>query len=118
MRLRDLLLGMCAIFTTLLAFGQNFDTPPPNPLSFSPNVIKIESWRVHAGDDPAWATAQFDDAGWASVSLPPRALGLNSLAGYHWYRTAGAVPTSLQGHDLAVFVSILDQVYEVYAEGP
>jgi hypothetical protein len=67
MRLSTLLLGMC-MAAALPALGQYLETLPP-----SPDVITIQSWRVHPGDNLAWATPDFDDEAWASVPLPQRA---------------------------------------------
>ena len=42
-----------------------------------------DGWRVHEGDDPAWAQASFDDRGWTTVSLE----NLGAAAqGRRWYR--------------------------------
>src|SRR5581483_6602019 len=61
-------------------------------------------WKFHKGDNPVWAQADFNDAGWASIDLTPpqgsfdpflgttgfvpgwTTLGDNGYSGYAWYR--------------------------------
>lgn len=111
MGIRTLLLRMC-LAVSMPALGQYLEKLPP-----SLDVITIQSWRVHDGDNLAWAQPDCNDAGWASVPFPARSSGSNELQGFHWYRTMVSIPPSWRVRDLAVSIGPLDEVYEVYAEG-
>lgn len=46
-------------------------------------------WKIKTGDDPSWAAANFDDAGWTKARVPVRWEddGLAAYDGLAWYRT-------------------------------
>jgi hypothetical protein len=52
------------------------------------------NWRFRAGDNPAWAAANFDDSGWRLVPTGKSwdQLGLQHVRGYVWYRTKVNLP--------------------------
>ena len=92
-------------------------------------------WRFHLGDDPHWASPDFDDAAWETVDLtpPPGAhdgdvglpgyvpgwnqRGHANVTGYAWYRLKvsvtgdGNAPLALAGPTL------VDSTYELYVDG-
>ena len=86
------------------------------PACAQKEIITVTNWRVHQGDNPAWAAPDFDDSHWAEIPY----LELNSFnyaAGAHWYRGTFQVPADFAGQDLAVGMGPLDEVYDVYIDG-
>lgn len=48
-------------------------------------IVTITDWRVHAGDNPAWARPNFDDSTWARIEYSQLySSGLET--GTRWYR--------------------------------
>jgi len=86
-------------------------------LPASNDVVALDSWRVHEGDDLTWARADFDDSTWTETSSPKETPGLLVQSGFRWYRTTVVLPERLEGRELAIDVGPLDEVYEVYVEG-
>jgi sigma-B regulation protein RsbU (phosphoserine phosphatase) len=69
-------------------------------------------WRVHEGDDPAWASPGFDDSGWAPVRLDH--LG-PSQSGWRWYRLHVKLH---EGHpDLSLLIEGGEGTYAAYVNG-
>jgi sigma-B regulation protein RsbU (phosphoserine phosphatase) len=69
-------------------------------------------WRVHEGDNPAWANPAFDDSAWEPAELDD--LG-PSRPGWRWYRLH---ITLHEGHpDLALLFYGADSAYELYVNG-
>ncbi len=69
-------------------------------------------WRVHSGDNPAYAGPDFDDNQWRTVSLASQS---DAPAGWQWYRLRVKLPT--EHPSLALLVSGGDGTYEVYLNG-
>jgi hypothetical protein len=86
-------------------------------LPASNDVVVLDSWRVHEGDNLAWSRPDFDDSKWTETSSPKESLGLLVQSGYRWYRTTVELPERLEGRELAIGIGPLDEVYEVYVEG-
>ncbi|HTW48890.1 MAG TPA: SpoIIE family protein phosphatase [Acidobacteriaceae bacterium] len=55
-----------------------------------------QSWRFHAGDNPQWALAGFDDAHWSLLDLDKSwaQQGYAGYSGYAWYRIRLRLPAS------------------------
>ena len=83
----------------------------------SEDVIALDNWKMHFGDDPQWATPGFDDSGWASSAGPSREPGRSKYQGYRWYRTTINIPDNFLGRDLGLGLGLVEEVYEVYVEG-
>ena len=107
MCLKSLLLWMGILAAALPAVAQ-----PSAP----DEVIVLNAWRFHAGDDMNWASPGFDDSAWAASAVPGL---LNSADAYRysWYRTTVMLPGELQGRPLAIALPPIDEVYEVYVNG-
>jgi len=76
-----------------------------------PGAVDISSgWRVHAGDDLAWAQPDFDDQSWSVEDT-----GATLSAGWRWYRKRISVP--VQGQPLVLLIIAPGNDYEVYANG-
>jgi len=86
-------------------------------LAPQPDVLSLQTWRIHPGDDMRWASPAFDDSRWQTVSYPVQEPSAKLSGGFHWYRTTVSLPPSLQGRDLAIGIGPLDEVYDIYVEG-
>ena len=91
-------------------------------LAFSAKGQQEPEWRMASGDDPRWASPDFDDSSWT----PDRGLvGSTAIAmstaqwpaGVHWYRTAIDLAPEWRGKALGIEVGPLQDAYAVYAEG-
>ncbi|HTX75721.1 MAG TPA: SpoIIE family protein phosphatase [Terracidiphilus sp.] len=71
-----------------------------------------QGWRMHAGDNPAWAQPAFDDTAWPSISFGAQ---YDDGAGWRWYRLRVHLPASHP--PIALLVTGGDGAYEVYANG-
>ena len=52
-------------------------------------IVELDGpWRFQIGDDPRWADPNFDDSAWPAMTLDKSLAeqGLDSYAGYAWYR--------------------------------
>ncbi|MGA7521242.1 MAG: SpoIIE family protein phosphatase [Acidobacteriaceae bacterium] len=80
-------------------------------------VISIHGpWRFHKGDNPAWASPNFDDSQWAQIDYSR--LDYSGLpTGSRWYRATFQVPADFEGQELALGMAPLEEVYDVYVEG-
>jgi hypothetical protein len=79
-------------------------------------VTQTEGWRAHSGDDPAWASPEFDDSSWTTISLDRAAFPREFIAGHsRWFRKRIHLPA--QPGPMQLVVSALDGSYEVYVDG-
>ena len=86
------------------------------PATAQKEIVTVTNWRVHAGDNPAWAKPDFDDSQWAKIEYSQ----LNSpglATGTRWYRATFQVPADFAGQELAVGMGPLEEVYDVYVDG-
>jgi phosphoserine phosphatase RsbU/P len=82
------------------------------------DVVALNAWHMHQGDDVAWARVELDDSQWQPIGPPQRPSGLViSDPGFRWYRTTVELPSSLVGQDLAIGMGPASEVYEIYVEG-
>ncbi len=106
------------------------------PITLSEPALPLNGpWKFHAGDDPRWAGADFDDFGWQDYVLdsahpaptPVEALQLNAIpgwqqhghpgyTGYAWYRIRLRAPQQSGAIALLMPASV-DDAYEVYVNG-
>jgi phosphoserine phosphatase RsbU/P len=104
MRLRSILPGLLLLGCAAVAVAQN-------------DFVSLADWRVHTGDDAAWARPDFDDSTWTQTSFPKTEFHEPNAEGWHWYRCTFQVPAELRGRQLALGLAAFDDVYEVYVEG-
>lgn len=76
-------------------------------------------WSFHPGDNPAWASADFDDSSWTRLQVPLSwgVQGFQDVSGIAWYRirvNRGAWPSD---RPLGVTIGKVDAAYELYADG-
>src|ERR1019366_7102336 len=81
-------------------------------------ILEINNWRMHEGDDPAWARPDYDDSRWEASPAPARTGGpAKAYAETIWYRATIAIPPGLSGRDLPIGMPMLDEVYTLYFDG-
>jgi len=61
-------LTLCLILLPLLVLAQKREVFRIDSLT-KEGVLLNQGWKWHAGDNPEWAKAEFDDAGWQSVNI-------------------------------------------------
>ena len=114
--MRNLIL--CLIWFPLLAFAQKREVFRIESLP-KEGVLLNQGWKWHAGDNPEWAKAEFDDSKWKF--LPPLDL-MDSLpqklrpSGIRWFRLKLEFGKSLSK---AILALAIDQVgaSEIYMNG-
>ena len=85
------------------------------------DAVPLEgAWQFHTGDDPAWASPDFDDSSWSSISANQNwgSQGYYSYAGFAWYRYRLSIKqTPNAPQDLALLIPAVDDAYELYWNG-
>ncbi|HTV81242.1 MAG TPA: hypothetical protein VME18_01235 [Acidobacteriaceae bacterium] len=65
---KQLLLLICVLVVAVQAQGP----PAAETAQLPPGTADLaRGWRSHSGDNPAWATPEFDDSSWQPVTLAP-----------------------------------------------
>ena len=101
------LLGLC-----LMASGLWAQTVDATEWRSGTVDLSGSQWRVHEGDDVAWAQVNFDDSGWKTVELDE--LGAARL-GSRWYRLHVNLG---KGHPHEhLLISGGDGIYEAFVNG-
>jgi len=77
------------------------------------------SWKFTIGDDPRWASPQFDDSSWDQILVPDswEKQGYDDYNGYAWYRKrfhSGSVP---KNSPVYLVLGNIDDVDIVYLNG-
>ena len=74
-------------------------------------------WRFHSGDNPAWASPNFDDSQWTLLRSDESWAGqrYKGYSGYAWYRFRIAIPAGLD-HVSLVLPPMMTS-YQVYVDG-
>ena len=70
-------------------------------------------WRIHRGDDPSFASPDFDDRSWQTVTL--YGLAYRQSPGVYWYRMRVQVPP--QHGPLALDIAGVKGGYQIYLNG-
>ena len=77
-------------------------------------------WEFHLGDNPAWASPEFDDSKWEQlrVDRPWESQGHPGYTGFAWYRRKISLSQpSEKASDLAILMPLVDYSYEIYWNG-
>jgi len=77
-------------------------------------------WQFHPGDNPAWASPDFDSSKWEQVTAdkPWGMQGHASLAGFAWYRCSIALtPAPGIPAQFSLLVPKVSDAYEIYWNG-
>jgi phosphoserine phosphatase RsbU/P len=74
-------------------------------------------WRFHIGDDPAWASPDFNDSQWPLLRSDKTwtEQGYPPVSGYAWYRFKVELPGD--GKPVDLFLTDIANGYQVYADG-
>jgi len=83
-------------------------------------VVNLEgTWKFTIGDDPAWASGNFNDKDWDYVYVPRswESNGFNDYNGYAWYRKVFKVDDLPENENYFLLLGNIDDVDEVYLNG-
>ncbi|MDR5730013.1 MAG: beta galactosidase jelly roll domain-containing protein, partial [Terriglobia bacterium] len=74
-------------------------------------------WRFHTGDNPAWASPNFDDSQWPLLRSDESwaKQGYKDYSGYAWYRFRLDIPAGLD--HLSLLLPPIMTSYQVYVDG-
>ncbi|HJZ39417.1 MAG TPA: beta galactosidase jelly roll domain-containing protein [Bacteroidales bacterium] len=82
--------------------------------------IKLNrKWKFHTGDNNAWKSPDYNDAGWKTISVPSswENEGYNNYDGYAWYRIKFRWPKNFIYGDLYLSLGKIDDIDDVYVNG-
>jgi hypothetical protein len=77
-------------------------------------------WQFQTGDDPAWASPDFDDSRWEQISAnhPWGRQGHTGYAGFAWYRIhINIAPAPGASPDIAMLLPPMEDVWAMYWNG-
>jgi len=78
------------------------------------------AWQFHIGDNSAWSAPTLDDSSWESIQAD-KPWGMQkhfNYTGYAWYRRhVNLDPATDPSLDLSLFITHIDDVYELYWNG-
>src|SRR2546421_3126642 len=76
-------------------------------------------WRLRTGDDPRYATREFDEDTWETVPVPKpwEEAGHPDYDGYAWYRTRFPLPPTPAGRPVYLELGKIDDVDETFLNG-
>jgi len=76
-------------------------------------------WRLRTGDDPRYATREFDEDTWETVAVPKpwEDAGHPDYDGYAWYRTRFSLPPLPAGRTAYLELGKVDDVDETFLNG-
>lgn len=74
-------------------------------------------WRFHTGDNPAWASPDYDDSQWPLIRSDESwtGQGYPAFNGYAWYRFK--IQLSGNGQPVGLLLTKIVNGYEIYANG-
>lgn len=108
--MRPLHIGVFFALTAAAAAGAQTVLP------WDQGIRQLNSgWRTHAGNDPSWATRDFDDSSWTPSALGESHTPTPGPNDEHWYRLKIDLP--LKHPPLALSEAGADGIYEVYLNG-
>jgi hypothetical protein len=109
-------------FLALLFIALAFPSPAQQvDASAAGTLVPLNApWRLHFGDDPAYAQPGFDDSHWALHDITKdwaseRRNGYGGHGGYAWYRMRVSLPKGNEPMALAIFPT--GAAEEVYIDG-
>jgi phosphoserine phosphatase RsbU/P len=83
-----------------------------------PELISLDgNWRFHTGDNPAWASPNFDDSHWSLLRSDQNwtSQGFAGYSGLAWYRFQVTFPPNLKKP--SILLPEIDTSYEIFADG-
>ncbi|HWG22476.1 MAG TPA: hypothetical protein VG225_18275 [Terracidiphilus sp.] len=111
--MRKLAVLLLALVASVAAAAQR-GAPPLDARQLPPGILDLtQSWRVHEGDDAAWADPDFDDSTWATESLDSRSA---SEQGWRWFRISIQLPHESTA-PLSLLIDGREGAYELFIDG-
>ena len=113
MHIRSLILFAAVSLTVLPARAQTSESNSGRiPMTTLPGP-----WRFHAGDDPTWSSATFDDSSWSQVVAGESwsQQGYSAYSGVAWYRLS--VPFPPYPGPLALDLPYVENSCQVFVNG-
>jgi serine phosphatase RsbU (regulator of sigma subunit) len=100
--------GNILLLITLLSFSKSSYPQSSDTVYISANTIKVKTieldkaWRYHQGDNPLWASPDFNDTDWDTVrtSMYFEDFPINRWAGTGWFRKVIAIDSVLYNKTL------------------
>ncbi|MCX6306549.1 MAG: putative Ig domain-containing protein [Bacteroidetes bacterium] len=90
-----------------------------------PNALLLDTgWKFKTGDDPAWATAAFNDSSWGTID--PKKIwedqGYKGYDGFAWYRCTVLIRSSMKDEtkmtdSLQILLGKIDDCDQVFLNG-
>jgi hypothetical protein len=100
--------------STRPGLGAAPNAPPVEARQLPPGILDVmQGWRVHEGDDAAWADPDFDDSDWPLESLVSRPA---YEPGWRWFRLSIRLPEHF-APPLALLLDGRHGAYELYING-
>jgi hypothetical protein len=102
------------------------ETPSPLPIDgIGQATLPMDGpWQFHPGDNPAWASPDFDDSGWPQIETGRtwEGQGFRNYTGYAWYRQRIVVDPQLnprihRNWRLVLYLPAVQNAAEVYWNG-
>jgi len=75
------------------------------------------TWKFAKGDDPSYASPEFDDSSWQDITVPGDGTPFADYDGFGWYRLTFTLPADAAGTNLVASLGFLDDVDEAYLNG-
>jgi hypothetical protein len=111
--MRKLAALLLALVAPLAAAAQR-GAPPLDARQLPPGVLDLtQSWRVHEGDNPAWADPDLDDSAWPVEGLDSHAA---SAQGWRWFRVSVRLPQE-SAPPLSLLLDGRSGAYELFIDG-
>lgn len=82
-----------------------------------PPLSLATPWKLHPGDDPAFASPSFDDISWRDVKVPMGTGRRDADSDMVWFRTSVWIEGPPGELRLGLLLGKVDSAYEVYAGG-
>lgn len=75
------------------------------------------TWKFTKGDDPSYASPEFDDSAWQDIEVPGDGTPFADYDGFGWYRLSFTLPAEAAGTNLVASLGFLDDVDEAFLNG-
>lgn len=111
----------CLVITTFFVLCLSWISP-----SFSENttqkIVLTGQWKIHFGDDPLWATQDYDDSTWDIIDLPGSYARYSvehkaGKEGYVWIRKKFFVPDGFHQEDMGIYLGVMAHADEAFFNG-
>ena len=89
------------------------------------NEVQLnQGWKFSKGDDPAWASGEFDDSGWAAIAVDRiwEQQGYDPYDGFAWFRLRFTISSSLKksgplADSLLIYLGKINNFDQTYLNG-